>query len=239
MTISSINKPRRKSMREGKEGGSCCCRKALGGGEGDVRGQGAETKREGTDGGSKEGGKKAKAATAARPTPPRIVHASARRLNTKIIKATAKDTAEVERSITNHCIIERIGRAHETSTTKQQCKARKHGHRHRKRHLTDQLQKAKTQGDKETEKNSWKLSRERSNALTGAGSTLLRANPEAEVFGWCQERVETAQSSSMKASRQWKRRYLRKSTTKGFISGSKHLSAKAQCAKPLHIWQQQ
>ena len=92
---------------------------------------------------------------------------------------------------------------------------------------------------KRLRKESWKLYCERSNALTGAGSTLLRANPEAEVFGWCQERVETAQSSSMKASRQWKRRYLRKSTTKGFISGSKHLSAKAQCAKPLHIWQQQ
>ena len=35
------------------------------------------------------------------------------------------------------------------------------------------------------------------------------------------------------------RRYLRKFTTKGFILGSKHLSAKAQCAKPLDIWQQQ
>ena len=39
-------------------------------------------------------------------------------------KATAKYTSEVESSITRHRVIERIGRAHETSTTKQQCKTK-------------------------------------------------------------------------------------------------------------------
>ena len=57
-------------------------------------------------------------------TPPQIVRASAHRVNTKIIKTTTKYTTEGERNITRHRIIERIGRAHETSTTKQQCKAK-------------------------------------------------------------------------------------------------------------------
>ena len=63
MTISSIKSSRaeRVSAREKeKKEEAVAAEKALGGREGDVRGRGAETKREGIDGGSKEGGRKGK-----------------------------------------------------------------------------------------------------------------------------------------------------------------------------------
>ena len=55
-------------------------------------------------------------------TPPRIVRAGARRLNTKIGGVADRYTKKVEDYIVRHKVIERIGRAHETSKTKQQCK---------------------------------------------------------------------------------------------------------------------
>ena len=55
-------------------------------------------------------------------TPPRIVRAGARRLNTKIGGVADKYISEVDKYIIRHRVIERVGRAHETSKTKQQCK---------------------------------------------------------------------------------------------------------------------
>ena len=57
-------------------------------------------------------------------TPPRIVRAGARRLNTKIGGVAERYTKKVEDYTVRHRVIERIGRAHETSKTKQQCKAK-------------------------------------------------------------------------------------------------------------------
>ena len=55
-------------------------------------------------------------------TPPQIVRAGARRLNTKIGGVADKYTLNVDKYIVRHRVIERVGRAHETSKTKQQCK---------------------------------------------------------------------------------------------------------------------
>ena len=57
-------------------------------------------------------------------TPPRIVRAGARRLNTDIGGVADQYTEKVDDYIVRHRVIERIGRAHETSKTKQQCKAK-------------------------------------------------------------------------------------------------------------------
>ena len=57
-------------------------------------------------------------------TPLQIVRTGTRRLNTKISKATANYTSDVKKNITRHRVIKQIGRAHKTSTTKQQCKVK-------------------------------------------------------------------------------------------------------------------
>jgi hypothetical protein len=57
-------------------------------------------------------------------TPPQIFRAGAPCLNTKIGGVAAKYTSDVDDYIMRHRVIERIGRAHETSKTKQQCKGK-------------------------------------------------------------------------------------------------------------------
>ena len=54
----------------------------------------------------------------------------------------------------------------------------------------------------------WKLLRERSNVLTGHGSTSLQISPKVEVFEWCQKRQETAEtveSPSLRVGQQSRR----------------------------------
>ena len=53
-----------------------------------------------------------------------VPSAGARRLNTRIGGVADRYTKKVEDYIVRHRVIERIGRAHETSKTKQQCKAK-------------------------------------------------------------------------------------------------------------------
>ena len=57
-------------------------------------------------------------------TPPRIVRAAARRLNTNIEPAAERYTDEVDKLTIRHRIIERVGRAHETSKTKRELKGK-------------------------------------------------------------------------------------------------------------------
>ena len=51
-------------------------------------------------------------------TPPKIVRAAARRLNTKIGGAADKYSDDVERLTIHHKVIERVGHAHETCSSK-------------------------------------------------------------------------------------------------------------------------
>ena len=55
-------------------------------------------------------------------TPPKIVRAGARRLNTNIPGAADSYTNKVDDQLLRHRVIERVGEAHETSITKQEVK---------------------------------------------------------------------------------------------------------------------
>ena len=57
-------------------------------------------------------------------TPPRIVRAAARRLNTNIEPAAEKYTDDIDKLTIRHRVIGRVGRAHETSKTKQELKSK-------------------------------------------------------------------------------------------------------------------
>ena len=57
-------------------------------------------------------------------TSPLIARAGAHQLNTKIGGVAERYTQKVDNNIVRHRVIERIGRTHEMSKTKQQCKAK-------------------------------------------------------------------------------------------------------------------